>query len=210
MCVVLLGLGCWQVQRAHWKNDVLAKMHARMELPARRITPDDFDTYEDLFYQTVHIAAAVEAARPLSILRRHEETGQLGLQIYIPVRFTGKKWFLLKSIFSADGDAPFRFDLPEIVQGTGLFIPFNSHEALLNDLPKNMEITRTPVPPALNKEELTGIVFVSTQGMTEGDVEKLKKQLLALPNNHMSYAFIWFSLAFILVVIYLHFTIKKT
>lgn len=210
MCVVLLGLGCWQVQRAQWKADLLAKLESRLELPVRSITPDDFDKLDEFYYQPIQITAAVEAAKPFSIFRRHEETGQLGLQIYIPVRFTGEKWFLLKSIFSADGDAPFRFDLPSVIQGTGLFIPFNSHDALLHTLPKGLDFSDIHVPPALNKEELTGIVFVSTQGMTEAELKKLKTQLLSLPNNHMSYAFIWFSLAFILVVIYLRFSFKKT
>src|SRR6185312_10615619 len=33
MLVMLIGLGVWQVQRLHWKEDLIAEIHERMQEP---------------------------------------------------------------------------------------------------------------------------------------------------------------------------------
>uniref|UniRef100_A0A8D8E2V4 SURF1-like protein n=3 Tax=Culex pipiens TaxID=7175 RepID=A0A8D8E2V4_CULPI len=48
------GLGCWQVQRKQWKEELIRNLETRMRLEARPI-PDDLTELDDMEYQKVTV-----------------------------------------------------------------------------------------------------------------------------------------------------------
>lgn len=208
MFITLCGLGTWQLQRLTWKENLIVQGAARLEAQAKPFEAQMLEKPDALYYQPVVLAHSVTAAQPFSIFRRGGENEELGYQIYIPASFDDKNWFLIKSIFSQQESAPYRFDLPEIVQGEGLFVPFNSFDALLNVMPKDMEITSVHVKK-IQKGDVRPILFIPLEGLSDADKKSTLAAIKSIPNNHLSYAVFWFLLAFILLIIYLRFSIQK-
>ena len=48
------GLGCWQVQRKSWKEDLLKQMESKLHLAPQPL-PDNLDDLEEMEYQTVSV-----------------------------------------------------------------------------------------------------------------------------------------------------------
>ena len=52
--ITTFSLGCWQVQRKSWKEDLVKKMESKLHLPPQHL-PDDLDDLSSMEYQTVSV-----------------------------------------------------------------------------------------------------------------------------------------------------------
>jgi surfeit locus 1 family protein len=188
---ILIGLGLWQVQRLSWKAALLARIEARIgdapvALPA---LPDPVrDEY-------LAVRAEGEIGGPaLHVLVSRKEIGA-GWRIVAPFE-TGGRRVLLDRGFVRDGaqDAPHAGG-PASVTGN-LHWPDDRNSATpANDAVKNIWFARDlgQMAAALGAEP----VLIVARAPTGDGIEPLPVTTEGIPNDHLSYAITWFSLALI-------------
>ena len=86
MLAVLLGLGTWQVERLHWKQDVLAQI-ARAEAAPAVPLPAEPDPFTKV--QVTGICATILSATYGAEVRDTPAGPQLGTQLIVPLERDG-------------------------------------------------------------------------------------------------------------------------
>jgi surfeit locus 1 family protein len=204
MFVVLIALGFWQLHRAEWKGALIAQWEAQKELPAIEDLPPPDKSAEAVYRKVKFMGKFL-----------HDKSVQLG-----PRAQNGMKGYELIT--------PFRYITGEIILVNRGFVAEESHSAIdqpigtvfvegvLEVFPK-----RGPMQPENKPAE--GQWFwpdPAAIAATQKLPEPYPLQLVAegkpvnnmwprprppappYTNNHLTYAFIWFSLALGLLVIY--------
>lgn len=191
---VLLGLGVWQVQRAAWKQGILASYEARRAEPILTTLPDSKDGSE-IAYRSAEISGTYLNSASVKIRPRVQGT-QMGFDRVTPFRESTGKIILVLTGFEADAtdDKATKADMPGSIKG--ILRPFHPHGFMQ---PENN--------PAKDEWVWVDAAAIAKQaGLPEPYPLLLVKNatsfLVELPNNHMAYAFTWFSLALALAVIY--------
>lgn len=213
---VLLALGFWQVQRLHWKQDLIATIETRMSSP-----PQSLAQVENRFFETADVDYwPVQATG--EFLHRSERhffatwQGQSGYYVYTPLRLDDGR-----VVFVNRGFAPFdRKEAATRPQGqlsgkvtvAGLarnpvgekpsfIVPDNQPEknlfywkdieamAASADLPPGTDV----VPFFIDAGDAP-----NPGGLPQGGVT-----MVSLPNNHLQYAVTWFGLAAALAAVFI-------
>ena len=203
MLAVLLALGVWQMQRGEWKTALIAQRSARLaEKPlVLQGLPDG--PVSNLYYRGAYVTAPVKIARPYYTFSHTAEHG-IGFQLYFPETWNNDHWFLRKSDFVTmeewkagaltwPSNEQLAQEAPH--EQLGIFVPLED--------PQNMiilkEVGSEPIRPL---DKIEPIIFMPIFEWKSIQHELLKSRLLNISNNHATYSLIWFSLAFILCVIY--------
>ena len=211
--LAMLGLGTWQVERLHWKQELIERVQQRVgsapiPLPASIPNPDDLDL------RPVTITGRLLNDRAMLVLARPRQ-GQVGYEVVTPLQ-------------RADGGAP-------VLVNRG-WIPMD-RKAARSDGPDG-EVTlrgvaRVPVPagwmqpgnrpgaevwtrvdlPAMaavsGLASVAPLVVEALPGQSPGNLPAGIEPRAELPNNHLQYAVTWYSLAATLVVIYVAFHLRR-
>lgn len=211
---ILISLGVWQIERLHWKLDLIAKMHAG--LSAAPVALRDALPATD----PAHVGAAdYRRVRIHGTFANDQEvhfftTGEHGLPVYHIV-----------TPFDLDAGGTLIVDrgfVPASPDGTELQKP-----AELESARTIVGILRAPSPPNLftpaidkakrivhtrDPQVLAATfgwqhvlpVFLEEDGAPNpGGWPKGGQTVVDLPNNHLQYAITWFGLALGLLVVYL-------
>ncbi|WP_293325031.1 SURF1 family cytochrome oxidase biogenesis protein, partial [Parvibaculum sp.] len=89
MLPILLGLGTWQVQRLHWKTDLIARMEARMAETPRPLPPRkdwaslDLDNLE---YRPFTVTGHFLNDREMRYFTQDRDTSQPGFALITPLK----------------------------------------------------------------------------------------------------------------------------
>ncbi|MBY0427709.1 MAG: hypothetical protein K2Q32_00645 [Alphaproteobacteria bacterium] len=204
MVAVLISLGVWQMQRGEWKTALIAERTARLAEKPMNLKGLPEGPVANLYYRAAYVTAPVKIARPYYTFSHTSEHG-IGFQLYFPETWNDDRWFLRKSDFVTmeewkagalswpSNDQLSKEPPHEIL---GVFVPLDS--------PENMiilkEVGSEPIRPLDKIEPVIFMPIIEWKGIQH---EILKSRLLNITNNHAAYSLIWFSLAFILAVIYL-------
>lgn len=204
LLAVLVGLGTWQVQRAAWKENLLATMGTRrLEAPINLTTTKTINT--DLNYRSA-IAEGRFAHDKTLYLQAISQTGEGGYNILTPLKLHDGQWLLVN-------------------RG---FVPYDKKQAAA--LPKNkiriVGVLRSPAKPGWMRpanQPATNVWYsldLSAMAKAAGIPTFMPYVLEAaaspqagvypiggqtrfeLPNNHAGYALTWYSLAIVLLVVY--------
>lgn len=193
---VLIGLGIWQVKRLAWKEDLIARLEARLEA-APVALPERPDPEEDDFLR-VRVAGAIDG-RELHVLTSLQPYGP-GFRVIAPLtEATGRVVLAdLGYLPEAMKDAGARPAGPVEVVGalywpdeTDAFTPEPDRSA-------NIWFARDlrPMAEALGAEPL--LIVAESHG--RGDWPKPLRLGVNLANDHLQYAITWFALALVWAV----------
>lgn len=206
MLVVLLGLGTWQIQRLQWKQELLKTVAERMHQ-----APVDATTITDPFQQEYRAISATGTAVALQELPVHAIglSGTGGFNIFVPIKLPNGQFLLVnRGWVPADKhDAETRSD--------GVWLGNVSVKGFLR-LPKRQWMQPKNYPDQnewygvdlaamadhLNLPPFLPFVLEADATPNPGGYPIGGQTRTDISNNHLVYAFIWFSLALALVVVY--------
>lgn len=214
----LVGLGLWQMQRLHWKEDLIARIAARAHaaptaLPAERewpdLRPDDYD------YRHVRLAGVFDHSKEALVFRGSADgkagAGGPGYLVLTPLRLADGAIVIVNRGFTPlaarDPSKRIAGQIAGEVALTGLMRPPEPRNAFTPaDIPAKGEwYTRDPAAIAAHFA-LTRVAPFSVDADAMNPPPAIGPAggatVLSAPNNHLSYALTWFGLAATLVVVF--------
>ena len=221
----LLALGFWQLRRLAWKEAIIHTIETRIHAPAGAapveaewagMVPEDAD------YRHV-TATGVFAHDQEALVFRATANGKAG--------FDGPGYLVLTPLILADGSSiiinrgfvPINRQDPASrtagqiagpVKVTGLLRPSEPRNAFTpaDDPDKNQWFTRDPALIAAHFHLARAAPFTIDADAVPGNPGALPAggaTVLAIPNDHLSYALTWFGLAFALAGVFIAFAFKR-
>lgn len=174
----MIALGIWQLQRAAWKNRLLAEYGAAATLPALDLDPLILrdGTAPPLAFRRVLVTCHARDVRPALHGGRSIATGQGGYSYFVPCR-PGAAGLAGRLIVNA-GWTP---------------LPDNQRRITLDGL----------VAGRLGPVEEGATITLTATNVAPPLAASTPARIEDIPNNHLAYAFQWFFFAAVALVIYL-------
>jgi surfeit locus 1 family protein len=220
---VLLGLGAWQLERKRWKEDVIAKIAARVHadpVPLALVLGRAKDKY-DLEYTHVTVRGRFHHDKERYLYA--PTSAGLGWHVYTPLETAqgGLLWVnrgrvpdsRKASATRAEGQLGGEVEVRGLVRwpaGPGLF-------AAQNDPTRN--VWYWPDLSAMSQSAFAGrpqaakaialVIDADAQPAPPGGLPRGGVTRLNLPNRHLEYALTWYGLAATLAGVYLAFAISR-
>lgn len=221
---ILCGLGVWQVQRLHWKENLIATVEARIHAapitaPGPGAWPIDIDRLD---YQPVTVSGRFLNDKEIyvfaSLLEPNGPVGGVGYRVLTPLETDGG-WYLIVNrgfVPEAQKDPATRPEgqLPGEVTVTGILRPAEQRGMFTpaNDPARNIWFTRDPAEIAAFLKLPADKVAPYTVDAVFDPVYPLPQggeTVVSFPNNHLQYAVTWFGLALALAGVYLVWAWKR-
>ncbi|WP_417514387.1 SURF1 family protein [Minwuia sp.] len=203
---ILCGLGIWQLQRLDWKNGLIEQIAARMDgaavpLPAQLDEPDDWR------FRRVTVTGTFDHAHEAHRLGKAER-GRVGYRIFTPLIHDDGQAVMVERGWVPDGLKSPDTRPASLTEGsvtvTGVLrLPDERNLFTPDDDPvRNLWSASDPVAmgAAAGLQTPPWYVVAEESGVTW---PRAGRPELHLINNHLEYAFTWFSLAVVLLVIWL-------
>ncbi len=221
--IFMLMLGFWQIERLKWKSQLIDILMERTSRNAVELSFDDINKVNDEF-TPVYIYGKFDYSHELLLQNRTYEK-QAGMHLLTPFIITASDKInntnINKAILVDRGwlpfaktDGPFHKDshIDDIIKLEGV-VRFPTGQTSF--IPDNMAAKNQWY--FIDLEQIsshTGYDFIDYYIMANnnGDMNNLPiggRWKINLPNNHLEYAITWYSLAFILLVIFLIYHRKK-
>lgn len=203
MLVVLLGLGTWQVERLHWKQDVLAQIARAEAGPAVKL-PAEPEPYTKV-QVTGHLRGDLSASYGAEVRDTPAGT-QLGTYLIEPLErgdgdaiLVDRGWVPDKRpqpIARPEGDVTLEgyvrpSDTP------GLFSATDNPA-----IRQFYTLNATAIGAALGLRQVAPFILVALGPAPPEHYPDPARHLPRPPNDHLSYAITWYGLAIALVVIF--------
>ncbi len=210
---VLLALGSWQVERLHWKRDLISEMKVRMqEMPVdiglSEIPSEDVPNMD---YRPGSASGGFKNDKEL-YLAGVSKDGAGGYHVLIPLELPGRERALLVD----RGWVPYGKKDPA-TRAEGQIAGFASVTGILRLPPAARPAFRPENNPAKNEwywidlkamaqaagvKEFMPYVLEANDALVPGGYPIGGQTIIDLPNNHLGYAVTWYGLALVLLVIY--------
>ena len=218
---ILLSLGTWQVQRLHWKEDLLASIEAR-----RTAVPVSVEVIEQELGAGAEIdyRAATASGRFLHDKERHflaTHRGQSGFYVYTPLVMADGRYLLVNRGF-VPYDRKEPSTRPEgLVEGeqkiSGLararldekpsaLVPDNDEAA---NIFYWKDLDRMAASVDLPQDKVLPFFLDADDQPVSGGLPIGGVTVIDLPNNHLQYVITWYGLAFALVSVVLYALVKR-
>lgn len=207
---VLVGLGMWQLQRATWKQAIVADYTAQASKePLIALPPRE--SAESIIYQRAALGGKFIHHQSVQI-RPRSVNGKQGYDLVTPlVLYTGEVILVLRG-FVPDVTKEFIDQPIGTVAVVGTLHPFSPQAWKPNNDPDHDQWFWID-PQALEKKfglaNIYPLMLVSSEKPLNTPWPAPQPFAPAFHDFHMVYAGIWFSLAFILVVIYVRANTRK-
>ncbi|SDW12097.1 SURF1 family protein [Litoreibacter albidus] len=192
-CAILVSLGTWQVKRLAWKEATLSEIDARIAADPVAL-PDELSQPDDL-YLPVQATGTFGAAR-LRILVSQKKVGA-GYRIISPFQ-TGERMIMVDR-----GVIPIAEDLPNGPLGE-VTVTGNIHWPNEVDSYTPEPDTKRDIWFARDVERMAAtlgtepvLLVLRTATPATPEIIPLPVSRAGIPNDHLSYAITWFSLALI-------------
>lgn len=208
---ILLSLGFWQLDRLDWKTNLIAERQARSQGPAAVLPSyiEDLDAWE---YQRVRLTGRLAHDEALFLASRTRK-GMVGRHVIVPFELTDGRILLLDRGWvpmpQAGGtDAGYtepegEMSLDAVVRrggwrGSTWFKPDNDPQAGLW-----LWVDPSAMASALGRSGVIPDFYAQVIGDAEpGFYPAPAETKVEVRNDHLGYALTWFSLAGVLVVIF--------
>ena len=220
--LVLLVLGGWQVQRLHWKENLIDQLETRADLPPVTLPYEASLETEDWQFRAVELTGRFLHDSEFHVLARALD-GEKGLHLYTLFERSApldssdmddKARYLLVNrgwMDFAVKEAEKRPDslMTEEIKLTGI-LRFDQGKSQIHqwvlpdpDLQKNLWYARdiAQMERTINRDLPAYYIMDGTPPKT-GSYPQGRQWRLDIPNNHLQYALTWFGIALSLVVIY--------
>lgn len=214
--IVLVALGTWQVQRLHWKQDLIDKLKSRSVATAVA-PPTEGTPLDDYEFQHVRMTGTYRHDDELYLVNR-SLNGNPGLHVLTPlVPADGGKAILVDRGWvpferrnpenRADGQVTGAVTVDGIVRlqkPPGYFTPPNE--------PANntwFYVDTAEMGAAADLPLRAGYYIVADKAGLPGGFPVGRQWRLDIRNDHLEYALTWYSLAVALLVIYILYHRRK-
>jgi surfeit locus 1 family protein len=193
---VLLGLGKWQVERLAWKEAVLADIAARIsaapvDLPAE-VEPEAHR------YLPVEVTGRI-GPQALRVLVSRKQVGA-GYRVISALDMGERRVLLDRGFIPASADVPAPPEGEVTVTGNLHWPDERLRSTPENDVAGNIWFARDIAEMAQVLDTAPVLVVARALSVPEEGVTPLPVDLSGIPNDHLSYAITWFSLAAIWAV----------
>ena len=207
---ILVGLGAWQVQRLHWKQDLIARVEQRMAAPADALADALSDGLAAAEWRHVHVQGRFLHGKEI-FLFAPSRAGEPGYHVVTPLVLENENSVLIDRGFVPEnlknpavrnegqiaGDVTVS-GVVRLSQPPGMFTPAPDRINRIwfaRDIPSMAEAAgeRLMAPVVVEAEAAPNPGGYPIGGQTRTDFR----------NEHLQYAITWFGLAFVLTVIYL-------
>lgn len=208
--ILLLSLGSWQVQRLFWKLDLIESVERGLEaspvrLPAGQLDPQEWN------YRRVTVTGTFDHSHEFHLLA-HSQRGNFGYHVITPLkRSDAPGWVLVSRGWvpterkqpeqRPEGQVAGEVTITGIARAPwpqGPFVPDN-------DLRRNLWYygdAAGMLAAAGISEAPSLFVDAGPGNVVPGGWPRPGHTRVDFPNNHLAYAFTWYSGAVILVAIY--------
>jgi surfeit locus 1 family protein len=210
MLLLLLALGCWQVERLFWKEGLIAQRQAAVAA-APAAVPAPLEEARGMEFRHVTDEGVFLNDKEIFLGASSEGGGQ-GYQILTPLREkSGRIVFVNRGYIPAELKDPSKRAAGQIegtvrVEGLLRLPPEGKPNWFLpNNRPDLNYWFWIDIPAMSAADQLDRVApfYIDADATPNpGSWPKGGITRLALPNNHLQYAITWFSLAVALVVIY--------
>jgi surfeit locus 1 family protein len=212
--IVLVGLCVWQVQRLHWKQELIADREARVAaepiaLPAEGVDPASVD------YRRVRLEGAFRHDKEL-FLGARSLNGNVGYQVLTPFELAGGGAILIDRGWvpverkAPESRAEGQPAGPQTVDGIVRLAPGKAWMQPDNEPAHNMWFfVDLPAMKAASGVDLRTDLYVDAgPAQNPGKYPVGGQTRIELPNDHLQYAITWGLLALALAVIYVLYHLK--
>ena len=189
--IILLGLGKWQVERLAWKNSLIAEISESISKSPIVIMPYEIDTGHQ--YQSV-IFNGEFLPEELHVLHSLKPYGP-GFKLIKPFKFSSDEVILVDLGFIKERNKlEERIILSNTIKGNILFP--NETDSFTPDpnFDRNIWFSRDLEAMANYLETIPVLVILSNLVHEKIIATPLRPNLI---NNHLQYAFTWFSMAMV-------------
>jgi surfeit locus 1 family protein len=203
MLTGLISLGCWQITRLHWKENLLITIHARMDedpVDVSAVKRDEAD------YRPAYAIGAFNYEHEIYI-HAVSRVGEGGYHVLTTLKIDDDHYLLVDRGFvpySVNRLPPFYRPNGQVtIRGT-LRVP-QHHWPQLNNNPKDNDWywpDLKALAHAMGVPEFMPFVLEVDGTMNSLGFPLGGQTRLDIPNNHFVYALTWFGLALALLVIY--------
>ncbi|WP_297771425.1 SURF1 family protein [uncultured Roseovarius sp.] len=187
---VLLALGKWQVERLAWKEGVLAEIEGRISaepVPLPEVAGAQADRYLPVQ------ATGKIGARALRVLVSQKQVGA-GYRVISAFETEGRRVLLDRGFVKVAGEIPETGGAVRVV-GNLHWPDDRLSSTPENDVPGNMWFARDIAQMAEVLETEPLMIIAREVSPPEQGVTPLPVGTGHIPNDHLSYAITWFSLA---------------
>jgi len=209
LCVVLLlggllGLGSWQLQRLHWKTDLIAAMDSRMHQAPLDLAGLQDD--EDVAYRTATASGRFLLDHVFYQFAIALGSGAGGYRLVTPLRMEDGRFLLVDRGWVPYGlrDGDFWRPSGAVTVSGILHRPEHAWNQPAND-PQRNNWYGVDLAAMAEKAGLPGFlpyVLEVDAAPHPGDYPIGGQTRISLPNDHLGYALTWYGLALALLVIY--------
>ncbi len=207
---LLIGLGVWQVQRLHWKLDLIARVESRISDPAVPLDDALAHGLANAEWRRVSVNGTFQNDKELYLFAP-SNAGQPGYHVVTPLVLEGGSAVLIDRGFvpedlknpqarpkgQLEGDITVTGVL-RLSEAPGLFTPAPDQAKRIlyvKDIPGMAQ--------AAGVRLRAPILIEADDTPNPGEYPKGGQTRVDFPNNHLQYAITWFGLALALIVIYL-------
>jgi len=220
MLPILIGLGTWQVQRLHWKTDLIARMQARMAEPAAALPPQQewasLDL-EALEYRPFTVTGHFLNDREMDYFTQDRDTGQPGYALVTPLELDDGSYVLVDRGFvpealKAPANRPGSEPQGEVtVTGYLRESEKRGYFSGADDPVKNIWMVRdiAKMAEAAKVSPVAPFLIEADGKVPPGTWPKPGRTRIDLPNNHLDYALTWYGLAVVLTGVYIAYHIAR-
>lgn len=209
--VLLLVLGTWQVQRLFWKLDLIESVEQGLQAPPVALPAGTDIDAAAWNYRRVSVRGRFDHSREFHLLA-HSERGNFGYHVITALKRSDAPGWVLVSrgwVPAERKEVPTRQDgqvdgevtitgIARAPWGKGPFVPDNDLQRNLwyyGDAAGMLAAAGITDAPAL-------FVDADASITVPGGWPRAGHTRVTFPNNHLAYAFTWYSGAVVLLVIY--------
>lgn len=207
--VVLLWLGFWQLDRLEWKEEILARIDARMGDDPIPLPPTDtLSEAEDEYLQV--LVSGKPTGEEIHVLTSGTAAGTGYRVIAVFETFEGRNILLDRGLLPiAAKDAPPITEQTD-VQGTLIWPDEVTRATAGPDLPNNIWFARDV--PTMARTLGTDPILVVEHGSSVPDprLTQLPVNSSGIKNDHLQYAITWFLLAMVWAAMTLYWLRRST
>lgn len=215
--ITLLALGTWQVKRLEWKNNLIAAMTTRISMPAIDM-PESIDDINNYKYRKIRLSGNFMNENEIHLFTGPiEMKGEPGYEILTPFEQDGGNVVLVDRGW-VPASKKNRNERPETISDEpvtvyGMLLEGEKQARFVpdNDIAGNLwfwiDVPAIAAETGYNLQNLYIRLLKS-----DNDVNSLPitgDAVVKYRNDHLQYAIIWYSLAIILLVIYILFHYRR-
>ena len=210
---VLIGLGSWQIERLHWKLDLIANITERMAAPLA--APPAEDTWDKLDLQALEYHHLKLQGRFLNedelYYFTQNDEGEPGFDIVTPFVLDSGAIVLVDRGYVPQADklpatrAEGQIEGETTLTGVARAPQTRGVFSATDDIANNMWFTRDParMGAALKLSRVAPFYVEADATPNAGGLPVGGRTQVNIRNEHLQYAITWYGLAFVLFAIYL-------